>query len=478
MKTVSLFNKHSVFLFFAAFFINLIFLYFNYETRYYDIYKLMHGEIAYNITQHNSTLSNPEQLMFLRANATDGKTDYILDVKKLLSVDFGKPYKPAIYHVHIGYSIVIGLLWKITKTFSFIDILLLQVFIFSFLMFLWYQIGCFLFNSRKIALYSGIALLFFFPIFFINVHVLRDIWQYYGIIFLLYGVLAYIHEKINIFLLLIFFSFVALCQFIRQPMFFIVFALSIILIGTAFFEKKWAKKIITILMCLWVTNSVFFWIPFMVYNKKLYNEYIVGPAGDGLLQGVGSMPNPWGYPAGESAQSIMIMEKYGIDLNDHEYDKIAKKLAWDAIKERPFLYIKGVVQRICYLMLPSIIWYSWNLTSCKLFEDEYDSIFDHINDIAIKITKDWRVFIDILFRAIYTRLFVLIGYLGVLLLLLRRRYFIPFLLFGGMISTAYSISLSHIEDRYFIPTYVLFSFFVGYLIYEIIEYFYKKKSVE
>jgi len=65
-------------------------------------------------------------------------------------------------------------------------------------MLLIYQIGLMLFDSTAVAFYSGIALLCFFPIIFLNVQVLRDIWAYYGLVILLYTSLRFLHAQTSL----------------------------------------------------------------------------------------------------------------------------------------------------------------------------------------------------------------------------------------------------------------------------------------
>lgn len=473
MKTIKLINKDAFILFVFAFLINFIFLYFNYSSHYYDGYKMLHGEIAYNILKHGSTKSNEENRDYLhklwRANNLVAP-----EIRELLEYSHNVPTVYPTNDIHIGYSLVMALVWFFTGTFRYFDVLLLQILIFSLLMFLWYQIAYFFFEDRLVALCSGVALLAFFPIVFLNVHVLRDVWPYYGIVVLLYGILAYLYGKIGIPLLVVLFSFFSICQFIRPPIFAVVITLLTVLVGGLFFKTFDLKKVVIISVCLLGTNVVVFWLPYVVYNEYAYGHLFVGPVGQNLLEGLGEFSNPWGYKLEDAWFSIFIRETYGLRRGTQEADDKAKELAYRAIREKPLFYLECIVKRLHRLFLPALSWFQWLYNDAEY--DQIESFFNRVYYIFSHLNIR-HVFIDFIARHIYIRLFLLIGYIGMVLALIKGRCFAVALLLIGIISSSYSVVLSHVEHRYLVPTYSVFSFFVGYFFAEIIMYFKRKVGV-
>jgi hypothetical protein len=56
-----------------------------------------------------------------------------------------------------------------------------------------------------------------------------------------------------------------------------------------------------------------------------------------------------------------------------------------------------------------------------------------------------------------------LAYLGLMLALIRKKYFAVAIILLGIIAAGYSVVFLHTEHRYLIPYYTFFSFFVGYL---------------
>ena len=73
------------------------------------------------------------------------------------------------------------------------------------------------------------------------------------------------------------------------------------------------------------------------------------------------------------------------------------------------------------------------------------------------------IIFDFVARHIYIGIFLLLAYLGMLIALIRKKYFALFFLFFGVIGAGCSVVLFHTEHRYLIPYYAFFPFFVGYL---------------
>jgi len=474
MKAIPLINKQTIILCVAALILNVVFLYVNYHSRYYDGYKMLHGEIAYNILKHGSTKSSIKSRNYLH-ELWANNTFIAPEISELLKQDdWGMPSIYATNDIHIGYSLVMALVWFFTRSFSYFDILLLQVVLFLITILLWYQIAYFLFESSLVAFCSGAALILFFPITFLNVHVLRDIWPYYGIVAILYGVLSYLYEQVGVVTFICLCSFFALCQFIRPPSFIVIVMLLVLLFGMLFFRFFSRKKILIMFVCLLATNLIVFWIPYFAYNKYAYNHFFVGPVGQNLLEGLGEFSNPWGYKLEDAWFGIFMWETYGLRRGSQEADNKAKNLAYLAIRENPVFYAKCIVKRLHRLFFPALSWFQWLYNDSEY--DRLESMVDRISYLIKHLRTNGLVLLDFIGRHIYIRLLLMVGYGGIILALFRRKFFAVALL-GSVLVSSYSVILSHIEHRYLVPAYSVFTFFIGYVVAEGITYFLKRKTL-
>ena len=69
----------------------------------------------------------------------------------------------------------------------------------------------------------------------------------------------------------------------------------------------------------------------------------------------------------------------------------------------------------------------------------------------------------------YVELFLVLGWLGCILLIVQKKYF-PVLIIMAVIISSISKFPSHMESRYLVTFYWAFSFFIGYLAWSIKEY--------
>ena len=382
---------------------------------------------------------------------------------------FGPPTQYRNYFDSIGYGVVIGLLWKITHSLDYLDIQLLQILIFALLMLLFYQIAFILFKSKKTALCSSIALLAFLPISYLNVQVFRDIWPYYASVTLAYTILAYLFQKKSLLFPFIGGSIVGLIQLVRVPTFSLVLASSIFLIFYAFIVKNY-KRIFYLLLVLWASNALFFWIPFSTYNKIAYNRYFVGPTGINLIEGLGEFSNPWGYKLSDGWYSDFVNKTYGpmakkLNLQGNQkwlfFDDKTKELALKRIKENPLFYFSCMARRIPRLLFPGLPWFNYQDTNELYLMYTTGTPLSKIMSI---IFRSPIILIDFVARHIYIGLFLLFAYLGMLILFIRKKYFQLFFIFCGIIFAAYSVVLAHTDHRYLTPYFAFFSLFVGYFI--------------
>ena len=464
MMRIRLFNKHALLLFCLSLGLNFIFLFFNRKNLFVDGLIKSHGEVAYNIYKYNSIKINPARMgeLYKLESKTKQRADYYeIDHEK-----FGPPTAYRNYGDTIGYGVLIGLIWKITNSLNYLDIQILQILIFSFLMFLFYYIAFILFSSYIIAFLSGIALLLFFPIIYLNVQVFRDIWPYYASIILLFTQLRFLYNNKKWSQLFICGTLFALIQFMRPPIFLLLITTSIVLMLYSLCSSKLKlTHILKLSLTLFALNFIFFWIPFMTYNKIAYNQYLVGPTGVNFIQGIGEFPNKWGYKLSDGWYPNHMKEEIE-SLSEIERDNKAKDLFLSAVKEEPLYYLSCIIKRVPRLLFPGLPWFNYQDTK-ELYLMYVTGT--PLSEIIKLIFRNPTITFDFVARHVYIGFYLLFAYLGIILALIRKKYFTVLILFCGIIFASYYVIFAHIDHRYLIPYYGLFSFFVGYFLCNILK---------
>lgn len=452
-------NNNALLLCILSFFINIAFLFFT-VPEYYSISQI-HGQVGYNFYRYNSFGINSKISSYI--DSLQENKQRLIDYHDMRSYDFGYPSERFPINDTIGYGVVLGLLWKLTGSLRFFDVILLQIIIFSLCMFLFYRIAVMLFHDVRTALFGGLALLIFFPLISLNIHAVRDIWAYYGLIVLVYSILSFFHY--TSWRTLIFgCSFFSVCQYIRPTLSLAVLTFFCVLLIYAFFSYRERKKSLQILGILFVSNAIFFWIPFITYNKQTYDRYFVGPVGQDLLEGLGEFTNTWGYHLNDLWIADYIGKKYNVVYGTPEFDERAKEEFWQAFSEDPLFYFKGIVRRIPSLLVPALPWIFYSESPYKLCITWYEKLCTAF--------CSWPMVVDFFLRHIYVRLYLLLGYAGLFLMLQKKQYFAAALLVVGVICAGFGKLPSHIEYRYLVPFYWPFALFFGYFLAQSRRYFY------
>lgn len=434
-----------------AFCMNLIFLYF-YNPHYHFTLTQLHGQVGYNINTFGSVNIDPE--LTARMDAQRQAQDQLVDFDGVESSLYQSPIKPFVTNDTIGYGLILGLLWKITRSFSFVDVQWLQIIIFSFLMLLLYRIVFILFSDKRFAFWACIAHLFFFPIIAMNVQPSRDIWAYYGVIIVLYGILKFIFDQGTVWNLAVCALGFGVCQFVRPSVFLALLTISAVMVVYGLMHKALIKKIMGMIIVLVCANIACFWLPFMTYNKVSYNRYFVGPVGLDLLEGLGEFPNRWGYKLDDIWAANYICTKYNVQGGTPEFDDKAKEEFAQAFNQEPATYFINIFKRLPSLILPGLPWIFYTSSPYGMCASIYEKI--------TMIMSSGDLLFDFLVRHVYIRLYLLLGYAGIILLLARRHYWIVGLLLGGVLLGGLGKLPSHIEYRYVVPYYWVFALFAAY----------------
>lgn len=415
----------------------------------------LHGQVGYNINVYNSIDLSPQLTQDLHDKRIErGK---LIDFDAIDPKAYEQPTAPFPVNDTVGYGLVLGLLWKLTGSFKFIDVQILQIILFSLLMPLIFGIATMLFASEACAWFCCIAHLFFFPILAMNVQPVRDVWAYYGVVLLLYGLLAFLQKRSFLMLHCCSIGF-AVCQFIRPSVFFAVLTITVVFLCYGFIKREYLKQIILGLACVLAANFAFFWIPFLTYNCMHYHRYFVGPVGQDLVEGLGEFDNPWGYKLDDIWIAKYIEQKYGAKSGTPEFDDKALQEFHAAFEQHPKLYFINILRRLPGLILPGLPWIYYE-----------NSPYGQTNSIIEKLKKvcsSLPLFIDFLLRHVYIRLYLLLGYIGIFLAFGRRLHWPLVLLLIGVVCGGLGKLPSHIEYRYIVPFYWAFSLFVGYAVWQ------------
>jgi 4-amino-4-deoxy-L-arabinose transferase-like glycosyltransferase len=435
----------------VALVLNILFLWYISGDIYHAITQA-HGHVGYNVYNHSSFWLSPSLSSYIRDHHT-GTT--MMSYTQVQTMTFDQPSQAFPVNDTIGYGVLLGLVWKITHSLDVKDVQILQIILYLISLVIIYQIALLFFGSTTTAWWCTGAHLLFFPLIALNVQAVRDVWAYYGIVVLIWAVARWLYTKKSWCTLIGASSWFALCQWIRPTLFLALITVSIVLIVFAVIHKyKW-RHLLPCIAVLVGTNVVLFWLPFMAHNLRAYNRLFVGPVGQDLLEGLGEFDNPWGYELNDEFVAHYIGKKYHVRYGTPEFDDMAKKEFMLAYQQYPALYWRNIVKRVPTLLLPGLPW---------LFPKH--SPYGQLPDWREKLLhalSSWAQWWDFILRHVYIRLFLLLGYGGMLLAWYHRRYE-SVLLAGAVIVASLAKLPSHIEYRYLIPFYWIFSLFVGYLI--------------
>lgn len=378
----------------------------------------------------------------------------LIDFSAARAHAFGPPDAPFPVNDTIGYGVLLGLLWKVTHTLSFNDVVWLQIFLYCVMVFLIYQIGVMLFATQCMGRGVTIAFLCYLPLIALNVHAVRDVWAAYAIIVLLYGVLAYLKHKTSWIALLSGCMFFAVCQWIRPSVFLAVITGIIALSVYALCVPTVRKRCMHVILTLLVVNMCLFWIPFMYYNQSMYRRVLVSPAGQDLLEGLGEFDNPWGHQLSDEYVARYVESRYAYRYGTPEFDDAAKQVFLQCYQERPDMFWKNIVRRIPMMILPSLPWLFYPVS---LYKDHHASM-----DKLLYMLQHPSLWIDCVLRHVYMRLYIVFGWIGLMLMIWRRKYTLALIVIAVLVASVAKLP-SHIEYRYLTPYYWIFCLSIAYV---------------
>jgi hypothetical protein len=430
--------------------INILF-FFNHNPNVYFAITQAHGQVGYHVCMDNSVLLNPSLKAYMEHRmCTEG---HLIDYCCMRSNAFSAPTQAFPINDTIGYGLLLGALWKVTDSFKFVDVQILQIMMYVLLMSIYYQLALLLFGSSSIAFVCGLAHLCFFPLIAYNVMPVRDVWAYYGLLVLVYAVCAYVHNRLSLVASICCALFFALCLWMRPTLFFALIMLSGYALAFGYIKKS-CKRAFSIIGVFLITVLMFFWLPYMCLNNIWYDRYVVSPAGQSLLEGLGEIKNPWGHQLNDEYVAAYIGNKYGLKYGTVAFDEAAMGEFVACVMQNPWHYIKTLLYRVSDVVLPGLQWIFYA-----------DSPYVHCVGLKEKlcyVCSSWYQVCIFIVRHIYMRVYILIAWLGMVLLWRRRKYKI-FWLINIVLVSGLTTFPSHIEYRYLVPYYWIFSLAVGYV---------------
>lgn len=447
MNTIPLFNKKAIELGFLSLILVSIFVGWGYykNNKWLPQNKtaLAIHHTAYAIYKHNSFFYIYDAGLYF-------KNGLLQQNKESSKTPVGKH----LVTESIGFSVLMGLIWKIMGSPNILWIQLLSILLFLFFMLFIYQIGYFLLKTEKLAVLSSLSFLFFFPLIFYVGQGRKDIFAFFGIVVLLFTMLRVAFQSKNLKEAFIGGVFIALFQWVRPTIVAVVFACSGIFVLYFFIKKN--KLFLHLAGVIFLTNIIFFWIPFCSYNQYYYHRPMVGTLGLELLESLGEFPNKWGCDSTDTwARNFTYKHKNpSYQYGTPEHDDIQQELFWEIFNDNPWYYFKCVFKRIQKLLFLNFSWFEYD-----------DSLYQgriSFKDRFLLSLSSWRVALDFFPRAFYMRIYWMLAYIGILFAFMRKKYFMLTLLIGGVMAPMPLVILSHIEDRYVLVHFWVLSFFVAY----------------
>ncbi len=440
--------SHILILCSTALLLNLAFLSVSYRTFFCSGLMSPHGDIAYNIFTNNSLKSNPKRLSAIAHTQTEEQR--LVDYAELPQPDsYGPPTHFRSINDTVGYGVLMGLVWKITKSLRYSDMRWLQILIFCLLMPLIYAIALLMLNNKNSAFLACLALLAFTPLIFMNVRPLRDIWGFYGLVVLLYCLNRSRHSSLSWPVIMWWALCFVICQWLRPTIFFTLLAT-----GPLIFI--YARSVIKMWILFLACNLLFFWLPFMLYNKIAYNSVLVSCAGQDLYEGLGEFPNPWKIKMDDDWCNNHMLKEYNIRPGSSNYQQKLSELFWQAVKDRPLTYCLQLLRRSLQLIIFYAMIHEW---------EEYEHARKHSTNIVVHKWINFMEAMDHVQRKIkFGCIYLMLGWLGLILLWLKKKKFETLLIIIVALSGA-SKFCSHLETRYLVPHYAFFCLAIGYLLY-------------
>lgn len=370
----------------------------------------------------------------------------------------------------IFYSAICAWLWRLTGSANLLSLKLLNILIFSLLMIWMYRVLILLFEDKRKAFMSAFGVLLFFPLLYTNIAIPRDAHHYYAFVVFLYFILTFVFTEKKISFLIPGALLFVFCQWARPCLLSSFVALTGLFLLWAIFEPSYREKFIKSLSVFWVISFLFFWVPFLIFNKVTYDKYYVIPQGEALLGSLYGTSFPDGdFVNHTTADFVKRKTGHQMKCGNIESDDVCIGLYKKYISKYPYHRFKCI-----FVRLKSMLWYDlpWRQ------HDPYSVTMHTSRWFKLKLALTSPSLFFEFFARLYMRILLVLGYLGMCVAFLRKEYkLLTFMILGVIFSSGYSW-LFHIEERVLAVHNWPFGIFAGYflsILYEVIFSFFVSK---
>jgi hypothetical protein len=377
---------------------------------------------------------------------------------------------------HPGYGWLMGLAWKVTGSLKYYDMQIVQMllFVFSCLLLYWGLFAALL-DSQK-ALWAACLVPLFFPLLFLNVNPIRDIYCFYGAAVLFYLFSYAYYKELSIKQMTTGGLFIALCQWMRPTIFGSLVLGFCFIMGYSYFYKR--EKFLNICLLgsiLAVTNGIGFWAPWTLFNKQVHGRYFAAPSGQQLLDSMGwTGPNKINPDCPDTNNGLYCdgcvtqytVKRFNLDTTKTKVgtsamdDKMGEAF-WEWFCQDPIFWVKGFLWRIKKVLLLDLTWsttYGWNWKY-------YNSFSKYSDRLNAAYSFGFYNLLEFLFRRWFVRVFMILGYFGALCLIYEQKFFLLGLLISLTAGGIAPAIISHAEHRYLTPFYFIYPLLAGYFLY-------------
>ena len=328
-----------------SFCISTVFFLFVYGNENYHMGSLVtHGEVGCNMARYGVPKLNSDRIALISNMQVE--KGHMVDFSDVENISFGPPDRFIPINDTIGYGIILGCLWKLTGSLWYLHVQVLQIILYLLCLPLIYRLSKILFGSDRVAFLSMLLVGAFFPLMYMNIHPVRDVWAFYGLVVLLNAVVGYLSQRLAFIAVVLSSIFCAIAQWIRPTLFGPVSAVLFVILS-----PKIRKRAVFLVVVFGVVNILFFWTPFIYHNQVAYGRSFVGPVGQDLWQGVGRFENKFGCSCSDPAFGRML-DSNNLEYGTPEGDDKGEEVALSAIKDDPIRHLKNMFSLIPEMICP------------------------------------------------------------------------------------------------------------------------------
>jgi 4-amino-4-deoxy-L-arabinose transferase-like glycosyltransferase len=322
------------------------FLYKNWNNLDFAPSFLAHGEVARNILHgqwfkvNQSHLQNYVQECYRQEKLIDPQ-------------DFPAPQEEILvplYNDEGGYGLLLASVWKITGSYRWWYLRVLQILLDVVMCWLVYRIGRKVFDER-VGLLAALFYACFIPGVELAVRAHRDIWVTFLFIFSVYQFVSLAKDGNNVWRLLSIGISTGLVAWMRSTvLLFIILAIPLLFLTVS---RKEALRSAAILL----VGFILTFSPLIVRNYVVFNKFMAtrGAFWHSFWAGIGQMPNP--YNLRDDDETVFQFARTldpDVQFDTEQYEQVLKAEAKKFVGAHPFWYAGSVVKRALVFVFPKI----------------------------------------------------------------------------------------------------------------------------